>query len=173
MGLDMFLKRTKRVEGVSIDQLREIECLVSEHSPHKPFTMAEIEAIPFGIEFADVIALRGEHFKYYTIYEEVGYWRKANQVHNWFVNNVQKGVDDCNTYIVSKEKLEELLKTVNMVLKDSSLTHLLPTKSGFFFGSTLYDEWYFQDLKNTKKILKKVLIETDFEKQLVVYRASW
>lgn len=84
-----------------------------------------------------------------------------------------EGVDDCNTYIVSKEKLEELLKTVNMVLKDSSLTHLLPTKSGFFFGSALYDEWYFQDLKDTKKILKKVLRETDFEKQLVVYRASW
>ncbi len=37
---------------------------------------------------------------------EVGYWRKANQIHNWFVKNVQGGVDDCGYYGVTKEKLE-------------------------------------------------------------------
>jgi len=29
------------------------------------------------------------------IVEEVGYWRKANQIHNWFVENVQNGIDEC------------------------------------------------------------------------------
>ena len=41
--------------------------------------------------------------------EAVGYWRKANQIHKWFVDNVQEGVDDCKEYYVSVEKLKELL----------------------------------------------------------------
>lgn len=43
------------------------------------------------------------------ITESVGYWRKANQIHKWFVDNVQDGVDDCKEYYVSEEKLKELL----------------------------------------------------------------
>lgn len=44
---------------------------------------------------------------------EVGYWRKANHIHNWFVENVQNGVDDCDSYVVSREKLQELYDTCN------------------------------------------------------------
>lgn len=49
--------------------------------------------------------------------EEVGYWRKSNQIHNWFVENVQDGEDDCGTYKVGIKKLTELLKTVETVLE--------------------------------------------------------
>lgn len=38
----------------------------------------------------------------------VGYWRKANHIHKWFVDNVQNGEDDCGTYDVSLEKLKKL-----------------------------------------------------------------
>ena len=27
--------------------------------------------------------------------EEVAYWRKFNALHNWFVQNCQDGVDEC------------------------------------------------------------------------------
>lgn len=49
---------------------------------------------------------------------------------------------------------------------------LLPTASGFFFGSTNYDEWYVNDLEETKKILEENLNEKykDWEFE---YRASW
>ena len=43
------------------------------------------------------------------IIESAGYWRKANQIHKWFVDNVQDGVDDCKEYYVPEEKLKELL----------------------------------------------------------------
>ena len=43
------------------------------------------------------------------IEEDAGYWRKANQIHRWFVDNVQDGNDDCNSYSVSIKKLKELL----------------------------------------------------------------
>lgn len=48
--------------------------------------------------------------------EEVGYWRKANQIHGWFVENVQGGIDDCGYYKVSKQNVEELLSLCNQVL---------------------------------------------------------
>ena len=43
------------------------------------------------------------------ITESVAYWRKANQIHNWFVENVQGGEDDCREYYVDREQLQELL----------------------------------------------------------------
>ena len=39
---------------------------------------------------------------------EIIYWRKANAIHKWFVENVQEGVDDCGEYEVTVEQLTEL-----------------------------------------------------------------
>lgn len=39
---------------------------------------------------------------------EAAYWRKANAVHGWFVREVQGGTDDCGTYLVTAQQLEEL-----------------------------------------------------------------
>ena len=52
------------------------------------------------------------------ITEEAVYWRKANQIHKWFVDNIQNGVDDCGEYYVSKENLEALLKTINNLFEE-------------------------------------------------------
>lgn len=43
-----------------------------------------------------------------TFSEMVGYWRKANHIHKWFVDNVQDGEDDCKEYRVSIEQLHKL-----------------------------------------------------------------
>jgi len=135
------------------------------------------------------------------IVEEFGYWRKANAIHNWFVENVQGGVDDCKEYHVETFYLKELLNLVNKVLDSSKLVDgvinngwkyskgkrkeikvkgkkvedssvaedLLPTRSGFFFGGTDYDEYYIEDLKDTKKILEEALAKGgDF-----YYQSSW
>src|SRR4051812_47458722 len=50
------------------------------------------------------------------IVERVGYWRKANAVHKWFVENVQDGKDDCGSYYVSREQIGELLDATRRVL---------------------------------------------------------
>jgi hypothetical protein len=55
------------------------------------------------------------------IVEEYGYWRKANAIHQWFVDNVQDGEDDCKEYYVSEDKLKELLGLVNKVLDSTKL----------------------------------------------------
>lgn len=86
------------------------------------------------------------------------YWRKANQIHRWFVTNVQCGNGDCGTYEVSVDELVELHDTCRAVLDDRSKAEkLLPTMDGFFFGSTQYDEMYWQDVQYTLDKLEKVL----------------
>lgn len=46
----------------------------------------------------------------------IGYWRKANHVHNWFVQNVQDGVDECQKSYVSREQLAELYNACKQVV---------------------------------------------------------
>lgn len=115
-------------------------------------------------------SIKPERVKY--VVEEVGYWRKANQIHRWFVENVQSGTDDCGSYWVSRDKLEELLDLCKQIKEDNSKAEeLLPSQSGFFFGGTEYDEWYYEDINNTIKILEEVLADEggdDFE-----YSSSW
>ena len=106
------------------------------------------------------------------IVEEVGYWRKANQIHQWFVDNVQGGVDDCRDAYVERDKLQELLNICKIVSIDKDKAEqLLPTASGFFFGGTEYDEWYYQDIQSTIEILEEAL--SDEEADHFEYHSSW
>lgn len=112
------------------------------------------------------------------VIEDVGYWRKANQIHKWFVDNVQGGVDDCSKYEVDVEKLKELLRICKKVKKDHSLAEkLLPTQEGFFFGGTSYDEYYFYDIDTTIQILTPLLKELKAQPETIFsyieYQSSW
>lgn len=49
--------------------------------------------------------------------QECHYWRKANAIHNFFVENVQDGEDDCGTYYVSKLVIEDLAERCDLVLQ--------------------------------------------------------
>ena len=113
------------------------------------------------------IAINPKKISY--IEEEVVTWRKANQIHAWFVENVQKGVDDCATYQVSKELLEQL-KELCLKAKEDKNPNLLPPFDGFFFGSTEIDDGYWQDIDQTIKNL--VDLEDRFE-VTYQYQSSW
>jgi len=107
------------------------------------------------------------------IEEQVAYWRKANQIHNWFVTNVQNGNDDCGTYFISKEHFEELYNECKEVMENKELaSELLPTTNGFFFGGTEYDEYYFKDIEYTINIVKEILDNYDVSVGYY-YTSSW
>jgi hypothetical protein len=109
------------------------------------------------------------------IVEEAGYWRKANAIHKWFVDNVQNGKDNCEEYYVPFEKLQQLKKDCELALTSKVVAeNILPTQSGFFFGSTDYDKDYEDDLKQTIEIVDKALADYDKEGSVYFYyRSSW
>ena len=108
------------------------------------------------------------------IVESVGYWRKFNALHKWFVDNIQDEEDDCGEYWIPEEKLKQLLTILEKIYnRKGSPEELMPTQSGFFFGSIEYDEYYYQDVADSIDIIKTVLEETDFSKASIYYSSSW
>ena len=104
----------------------------------------------------------------------VAYWRKANAIHDWFVQNCQDGVDECQETWVGRESLEALVKVCKDVLANrETASEQLPTASGFFFGGTDYDEFYFGDLEYTVERIEKILADKAFEKCDFYYQSSW
>ena len=103
--------------------------------------------------------------------------------------NLEKLKQDCETVLNSSKLVHKTVpvreynfdkrdyvtveRTMN-VLEDSSVAEeLLPTQSGFFFGSTFYDEWYIEDLKETVEKIKDILKDEDLDKYTMVYSAWW
>lgn len=109
--------------------------------------------------------------------EEILYWRKANMIRSWFVNHTALSSDDDGVYIpISRETLELLKQDLKDTLNDYRLaTVLFPTSSGFFFGSTDYDEYYWKDLEYTLEEVTKILDEdiVDWDNEVVEYCDSW
>jgi hypothetical protein len=108
-----------------------------------------------------------------SVQVQVAYWRKANQIHKWFVDHVQDGNDDCEEYRVTRDQLQLLVDNCKLVLmnKEEAKT-LLPRQEGFFFGSYEYDEYYWYDIQDTIEQLEKILKEypEDWDFQ---YQSSW
>lgn len=106
--------------------------------------------------------------------EEVGYWRKANQIHYWFVQNIQNGEDDCRSYLVTKENLQCLYDLCGKVLtNNSSAPELLPTTPGFFFGSLAYDYFYEMEISQTYSLIENLLKTFHFDSHYLIYTSSW
>jgi hypothetical protein len=151
MGLDMYLNAKKYTSGNLSPELysKVLDVVNVDVLPRKDFPSVEVSV-------------------------GVAYWRKANAIHQWFVETCQDGTDDCRRADVSREQLEELLNLAKQVKNDPSLaSDLLPTISGFFFGSTEYDEHYMKDIDNTIEQLEQVLTTTSNDDWYFEYQSSW
>ena len=158
MGLDMYLYAKEFVSSSSWaneDNVKKVKSIARLMKGNKFFMTEE-----YGLQFAEVKL-------------QVAYWRKANAIHKYFVDKCADGKDECQDTYVERDHLEDLLCRCETILKDRSRAEeLLPSQSGFFFGSTEYDEWYFQDLEDTIPVLKKILSHSP-ESWEFEYKASW
>lgn len=129
MGLDMYLTRKSYVKNWN-------------HTPEEKRTTVTVKS--GGLPRADINPDRVTYIE-----EEMGYWRKANAIHNWFIDNCSdNGEDDCKPLYVSDEKLQELLDTCIKVL--SSLTGAPKEKKLFKIG------WGFEgDIMEEYEVIKK------------------
>jgi hypothetical protein len=153
MGLDMYLEKRSYVKNWDHNKNKHSITVKYNNKVRKDIDLNKISGIV----------------------EEVLYWRKANAIHNWFVKNCQDGNDDCRSYYVTREKLQELVDLCDEVIETKDVS-LLETASGFFFGSTEYDNYYFDDLKRTSAVIKNELLNKHPEgcwNPEYYYQSSW
>lgn len=158
MGLDMYLSATKYVSGYGFEKQKVAD---TYDKVLNALGMTRDDLGDPGTPSANVEV-------------NVAYWRKSNAIHAWFVDNCQGGEDDCNKYPVYREQLQELVDLCKKVIANpNDAPNLLKTRSGFFFGSTDYDEYFFDDIRNTVTMLEKVLQNPKFADWSFEYHSSW
>lgn len=104
------------------------------------------------------------------------YWRKANQIHHWFVQNIQGGNDDCGNYYVNDAVLIDLKNICDHIIAHpNDAMKMLPPSSGFFFGSSVVDEWYMEQIVYTSKRISEIFnIKKDSDMWVdFYYHSSW
>lgn len=116
--------------------------------------------------------------------KEVAYFRKVNFLLPFF--NYQQ---NCSDIIIEKCLVENLVNLCNDVLKlyhkhkvgefdkfelIKFVSEKLPTTSGFFFGSTEYDELnYFKNVESVRDKFSNILDTFDWENEIFFMRCSW
>ena len=101
-------------------------------------------------------------------------WYKANAIHAYMESLLNVSIENCVDYEVTKEQLSLLLETIDKVLDNKKLApSLLPTTQGFFFGSQVYETYYFEDIHQTKSALTIELKEFDENTEQFFYHAWW
>lgn len=100
MGLDMYLEGRRYL------------------SPTDEGTAPARKAVAAAIGFEPPASKPGgepELMEVVAVSVRVGYWRKSYPLHQWFVDNVQEGHDDCRPAYVSDSVLRELQARLEQV----------------------------------------------------------
>lgn len=113
----------------------------------------------------------------FQVQATVGYWRKANSIHGYFVNEHAGGEDRCQPIEVSAEDLRALLGKVKAAKayaeRNREIPEGLPGQAGFFFGATDDVDWYLNDMQETIDQLEPLVSAEDADEYTYVYQASW
>lgn len=183
MGLDMYLSYRRNLDGIpeTIQHAMRKQAYTDRY-PHLA------EHFNKTGELDDIIDYRTEKGDPYE--EELMCWRKTNAIHKFFVDNAANGIDGWEPVQVTIEVLEDLVDRCEKILQGevddkgalidpTTATELLPSQSGFFFGSTEYvsfgsteyDKRYVDTLKETVKVLKPIVEHAELYPDPFIYGA--
>ena len=102
-------------------------------------------------------------------WNEVAYFRKVNFLIPFFGYE-----ENCSNIEIDKYQVEDLIEACKEVLANhDKASFLLPTQAGFFFGSTDYDDWYFDDVQNVKEKFEEVLADFDMDEDILIMYCWW
>lgn len=178
MGLDIYFYKHASTDGVltydietltaerkesrkakfPMDKINELiknndkEGLIELLTPYKTydFEFKRLEEC----EDADIQYWVNEIIDSYASHEDM-YYRKVNFLYAFFSEKLDN--EEC---LVTRHDCEQIIKYGELILENKDLDlakRLLPTQSGFFFGSTEYDEYYFMDVKDVVEQFKEYL----------------
>ena len=144
MGLDMYLESYPRYEGYGPDDFNCVANYVEYNSDEEAkakwtfeeYTGRTLCSLPpkADLDYISNNFVKKDKLFYSASIEEI-YWRKANAIHAWFVDNVQDGEDDCEFHReVTKEDLAELRDACANVLEHAVLVKSNKVKNGYRLG---------------------------------------
>ena len=105
MGLDMYFEGTFSTRAFTERSLDKTKVALDP----------SFESLLESIGFEDA-PKEFTNWNYYSVNIPIAYWRKVNCIHNWFVENVQGGNDNCERHYVSSDKIEELVEEIDNIL---------------------------------------------------------
>lgn len=115
-------------------------------------------------------------------------YRKANQIQNYFETRfayTNDGKYNCITTKIDDLTLSDIVNRITEIEHSSNqqvtAENKFPTTSGFFYGDTEYDDYYFETntqfkndllmLQTSRNKINKVLANTDY--QAIIDYSSW
>lgn len=182
MGLDIYFKRVNKIdfqfakkhenenenaynelEFEEIGYFRKVNCLL-------PFFGYEDDCSIHPIEKCQIEDLVNTAKELLAVYDTISYKLHLQQIDLNYYKEIYKDNqkmrnEKCKPIL---EKMEEIWKSFESVAQE-----MLPTTTGFFFGSQAYREYYVADLKDIVEIFTKVLDETDFDIDQVLMYCWW
>lgn len=184
MGLDIYFKKVK-TQGVETTNIEDLELMrrdyrrtllsngvfveintilktnLNEETKERVIELIE-PYIYYNFEKTRLIESRLERLEAcvndilesFVSYEDM-YYRKVNSLYAYFSDRLEN--EQC---LVTKADVEDIIDRASKVLlahDEEVSAELLPTQSGFFFGSTEYDEYYYDDIADVYKQFTKYL----------------
>ena len=163
------LKALKEVDG-NAEEYKKVYCSIFPNKI-KRYTKLDFQYAPMmkGIKNFEYTKSWFNDFERKVFMPEDAYFRKVNFLYRFFEDRLD---EECS--FVTYDDLEEIISRCKKVLKNHSLAEeLLPSRDGFFFGSTEYDNYYFDDVKYVLRQMKKLLKRYNVEKDTIFVYFSW
>jgi hypothetical protein len=177
MGLDIYFERVnkidyqfekkknnlKELEPEGVAYFRKVNCLL-------PFFGYEDNCEYLEIDRHQIECLVSTAKELLALYDTISSKLYLQQIDvNYYKEIYKDNQEMCN------EKCKPFLEKIDEIWKpfESVAQEMLPTTTGFFFGSTQYREYYVADLKEIVETFTKVLDETDFDIDQILMYCWW
>ena len=180
MGLDIYFNRVNKIdfqfakkkdtqdtydelELENMGYFRKVNCLL-------PFFGYEDNGEYLEIEKCQIEDLLSILKKLLALYDTISYQLYLQSIDVNYYKEIYK-----DNQKMRDEKCKPFLKKMDEIWKpfESVAQEMLPTTTGFFFGSTQYRDYYVADLKDIVEIFTKVLDTTDFDIDQIFMYCWW
>lgn len=196
MGLDQYLNVTittakKTIAPERLQRTKEtLNSLLKSHQVNDIYTINPEYST---VELEPVVNIDGYNTNNYELFhvsDTERYYCKANQIQNYFEERFYEDGNDCDSdeydNVVTKIDdltIDDIIARINNIESNKETAkEEFPTTEGFFYGSTEYDEFYFEknnefksDLIELQKIRNEInekLKNTDYH-AIITYSSWW
>ena len=164
MGLDITFYKAKRLKD---NETKERFEEISLEEIRKTLATEYIKSIDE--RNSKVIKELEEEKENTNPWNKVAYFRKVNFLIPFFGYE-----ENCSNIEIDKYQVEDLIEACKEVLANhDKASFLLPTQAGLFFGSTDYDDLYFDDVQNVKEKFEEVLADFNMDEDILIMHCWW